>query len=39
MARIPENYFMAIADDLKDEEIEVKRTELRKLCRSVVEAE
>jgi hypothetical protein len=39
MARIPDNYYMAIADDLKDEEIEVIRTELRKLCRSVVEAE
>ena len=36
MARIPENYFMAIAEDLNEEEIEVKRTELRKLCRSVV---
>jgi hypothetical protein len=28
----------AIADELKEEEIEVKRTELRKLCRSVIEA-
>ena len=39
LARIPENYFMAIADDLKEDEIEVKRTELRKLCREVVGAE
>lgn len=33
---INENYYLSIAEDLKDEEIESKRAELRKLCLSVV---
>ena len=33
---INENYYISIAKDLKDEEIESKRAELRKLCRSIV---
>ena len=32
-----EEYFQYISEDLKDEEIESKRTELRKLCGSFVE--
>jgi len=35
MARIPDNYYAAIADDLTDEEAQVKIKELRKLCDSV----
>ncbi len=35
---INENYYLSIAEDLKDEEIESKRAELRKLCSSVVKA-
>ncbi len=33
---IPDDYFMAIADDLTDEEVQVKIEELRKLCNSVI---
>ncbi len=33
---INENYYLSIAENLKDEEIESKRAELRKLCLSVV---
>jgi hypothetical protein len=36
MARIPDNYYTAIADDLTDEEAQVKIEELRKLCNSVI---
>ena len=32
---INENYYLSIAEDLKDEEIESKRAEARKLCHSV----
>jgi hypothetical protein len=35
---IPDDYFMAIADDLTDEEAQVKIKELRKLCNSVIKA-
>ncbi len=35
---IPDDYFMAIADDLKDEEAQAKIKELRKLCNSVIKA-
>jgi hypothetical protein len=35
-AGINENYYLSIAEYLKDEEIETKRAELRKLCLSVV---
>ena len=38
MARIPDNYYTAIADDLTDEEAQVKIKELRKLCNSVIKA-
>ena len=38
MARIPDNYYLAIADDLSEEDIEKKLAELRNLCRSIVEA-
>lgn len=38
MARIPDNYFLAIPDDLREEEIAEKLAELRKLCRVIVEA-
>ena len=37
MARIPDNYYTAIADDLTDEEAQVKIEELRKLCNSVID--
>ena len=37
LAGISNNYFLAIADDLKDGEIEMKLRELRGVCRSVVE--
>ena len=33
---INENYYLSIAEDLKDEEIEIKRAELRKLCSFVI---
>jgi hypothetical protein len=36
MTRIPDNYYTAIADDLKDHEIEEKLAELKNLCRSVI---
>lgn len=36
MARIPDNYFMAIADDLGDDEMEGKVKELRELCCRVI---
>jgi len=36
MARIPDNYYTAIADDLTDKEAEAKIKELRKLCNSVI---
>ena len=35
---IPDDYFMAIADDLTDEEAQAKIKELRKLCDSVIKA-
>ncbi len=35
---IPDDYFMAIADDLTDKEAKAKIKELRKLCNSVIEA-
>ena len=35
---IPDDYFMAIADDLTDKEAQVKIKELRKLCNSVIKA-
>lgn len=35
---IPDDYFMAIADDLTDDEAQVKIKELRKLCNSVIRA-
>jgi hypothetical protein len=38
MAMIPENYYTSIADDLTDEEAQVKIEELRKLCNSVIKA-
>jgi hypothetical protein len=38
MARIPDNYYTAIADDLTDEEAQVKIKDLRKLCNSVIQA-
>lgn len=38
MARIPDNYYTAIADDLTDEEAQVKIKELRELCDSVIKA-
>lgn len=38
MAMIPDNYYTAIADDLTDEEAQVKIKELRKLCNSVIRA-
>jgi hypothetical protein len=37
MARIPDNYFMAIADDLKEDEIDEKVKALRELCCRVIE--
>ena len=36
MAMIPDNYYTAIADDLTDEEAQVKIKELSKLCNSVI---
>jgi hypothetical protein len=33
---IPDDYFMAIADDLSDDEAKVRIRELRKLCESVI---
>ena len=38
MTRIPDNYYLAVADDLKEEEIAEKLADLRKLCRAIVEA-
>jgi len=35
---IPEDYFMAIADDLTDDEAQVKIGELRKLCESIIKS-
>ena len=35
---IPDDYYMAIADDLTDEEAQVKIKELRKLCTSVIKS-
>ena len=35
-AGIPDDYFLAIADDLTDEEAQVRMKELRKLCNSVI---
>ena len=37
MARIPEDYYTAIADDLTDEEAQAQIKELKKLCDSIVE--
>jgi len=36
MAGIPDNYFLAIADDLTDEEAQAIIKELRKLCNSLI---
>jgi hypothetical protein len=36
MARIPDNYYTAIADDLTDEEAQAQIKELRKLCDSII---
>lgn len=36
MTGIPQEYFLAIADDLNDEQIEAKVSELRKVCQSVI---
>jgi hypothetical protein len=38
MARIPNNYYTAIADDLTDEEAAATIKELKKLCDSIMEA-
>jgi len=38
MTRIPDNYYLAVADDLKEEEIAEKLADLTKLCRAIVEA-
>ncbi|UCH70488.1 MAG: hypothetical protein JSV29_00440 [Candidatus Bathyarchaeota archaeon] len=38
MADIPDEYYLAIADDLTDEEAQVRIKELRKLCNSVIRA-
>jgi hypothetical protein len=38
MARIPDNYYTAITDDLTEKEAQVKIDELRKLCDSVIKA-
>jgi hypothetical protein len=35
---IPKDYFMAIADDLTDDETQVEIWELRKLCDSVIKS-
>jgi hypothetical protein len=35
---IPKDYFMAIADDLTDDEAQVEIWELRKLCDSVIKS-
>jgi len=37
MARIRDDYFTAIADDLTDEEAKAQIKELRKLCGSIIE--
>jgi len=37
-AGIPDNYFLAIADELTDEEAQARIKELRKLCNSVIKA-
>ncbi|MEE8576064.1 MAG: hypothetical protein V3T31_02305 [candidate division Zixibacteria bacterium] len=37
MADIPDDYFMAIADDLTDDEAKAQIKELKKLCNSVIE--
>jgi hypothetical protein len=39
MARIPKDYYTAIADDLTDEEAKAQIKELQRLCDSVIEAE
>jgi hypothetical protein len=33
---IPDDYFMAIADNLTDEEAQVRIKELKKLCDSII---
>ena len=38
MARIPDNYYTAIADDLTDEEAAATIKELKKLCDSIIES-
>jgi hypothetical protein len=38
MMGIPDDYFMAIADDLSDDEAKEKIKELRKLCDSVIKS-
>jgi len=37
MARIPDNYYTAIADDLTDEQSQATIKELKKLCDSIIE--
>ena len=37
-AGIPDNYYLAIADELTDEEAQARIKELRKLCNSVIKA-
>jgi hypothetical protein len=37
MAGIGDSYYLAIADDLSEEDIEKKLAELRKLCHSISE--
>ena len=37
-AGIPDNYYLAIADELTDEEAQLRMKELRKLCNSVIRA-
>ncbi len=39
MARIPDKYYTAIADDLADEEAKAQIKELQKLCGSVIRTE
>lgn len=38
MARIPDNYYTAIADDLTDEQAHATIKELKKLCDSIIES-
>jgi hypothetical protein len=38
MADIPDNYYLAIADELTDGEAQARIKELRRLCNSVIRA-